>query len=183
MKNVIIIVISLTAILSCADNRKYANESEKILKQLYLELGDSSCIFMIHSYGAYLPPILTSKQLETELSSYFGENAWLLIKKQRDLSKTFENDIFITKNQLSIIEFNTFKEKVRINGSLYWNQFVENYDCIKGISIPIFNNDFEYAYVYEYQIAGANNASGSCRIYQLKNHKWILVKTFNNWIS
>jgi hypothetical protein len=72
------------------------------------------------------------------LSCYIGNNVWERIKIQRDLSKSFENRIRIADNQVSITEFNLFVEQSKNNNTAYWDQLVEKYRCISGISIPVF---------------------------------------------
>ncbi len=158
-------------------------ESKKFLKQVVGELSDSSCTFMTHSYGAFSTPMVTAEQLEKDLAPYFGDNVWTRIKVQRDLSKSFENDIEVFRNQVAISEFNNFKKELKSKDLSFWNELAEKYGCMKGYSIPIFTDNFEYAFVYEYALAGPLSGVGSCRIYRQENKKWILIKTFNEWVS
>jgi len=65
----------------------------------------------------------------------------------------------------------------------FWENLVEKYNCVSGISIPIFSEDYKYAFVYEYSMYGRVNGGGSCRLYRREGEKWLLEKTFNEWIS
>jgi len=130
-----------------------------------------------------MQPLVTKEEFEKELSPFFGNKVWDQIKKQRDLSRVFENEIKTASNQIPFAEFNSFLRKSESQGEPFWDQLAEKYNCVSGISIPIFSENFKYAFIYEYVLNGSLNGGGSCRVYRKEGQKWILEKTFNEWIS
>jgi hypothetical protein len=183
MKKEILIIISVIILFSCKEDRDYKTESLILLNQIKHEFNDNSGIFLIHSYGAYMQPIITRQQLENELALFLGDDVWETIKVQREISRSFENQIMISKNQIPISEFHLFIEETKRKRLPFWDNLVERYTCVSGISIPIFSEDFTYAFVCEYGIYGALAGGGTCRVYQKDKDDWVLVKTFNEWIS
>ena len=183
MKKVILIIIGLIWLISCKTDRDYKMESMILLNQIKSEFNDSSGLFLIHSYGAYMPPLIIREELEQELSPFLGSNVWEKIKEQREWSKSFENQLMISENQIPIAEFQAFIEEMKNKDLPFWDKLVEKYNCVSGISIPVFSEDYNYAFVYEYAMYGALAGGGTCRIYKKEKLGWTLVKTFYQWIS
>ena len=183
MKKTIFIIMGLIWLISCKTDRDYKMESMILLNQVKSEFNDSSGIFLIHSYGAYMQPLITREQLEKELSSFIGNNVWERIKEQRKLSKSFENQTMIFDNQIPISKFHSFIKEMKNKELPFWENLVEKYNRVSGISIPIFSEDYNYAFVYEYCMYGALAGGGTCRIYKKEKLDWTLVKTFDQWIS
>ncbi|WP_282013675.1 hypothetical protein [Marinifilum flexuosum] len=179
----VILIIALFLLFSCRNNYCYIEESLIFLNQIKKEFNDKSGLFLIHSYGAYLPPIITSQDLESELAMYLGKDVRKIIKEQKKLSENFENQMLIAENQIPIKEFHFFIEEMKSKNLPFWENLVEKYNCVSGISIPIFSEDYKYAFVYEYSMYGRVNGGGSCRLYRREGEKWLLEKTFNEWIS
>jgi len=183
MKKTILIILSLTCFISCEEVKNYSEESLTLLNQIKHEFNDSSGLFLIHSYGAYLQPKLTREQIEGELAPFIGNDVWKRIKEQRELSNSFENQIMVCNNQIPISEFQTFIEEMKRKDLPFWENLVEKFSCVSGISIPIFSENYSHAFVYEYSMYGALAGGGTCRVYKKEKLGWVLVKTFNEWVS
>ena len=176
MKKAILIIIGLTWLISCKTDRDYKMESMILLNQVKSEFNNSSGLFLIHSFGAYSQPLINREVLEQELSPFLGNNVWKKIKEQRKRSISFENQFMISENQIPIAEFKSFIEETKNKDLLFWDKLVEKYNCVSGISIPIFSEDYNYAFVYEYSMYGALAGGGTCRIYKKEKLGWTMVK-------
>ncbi|SDX46468.1 hypothetical protein [Aequorivita viscosa] len=107
-------------------------------------------------------------------------------KMQSKLYKKFKitAELVPNKNILTETQFIEFRNKTENEGFIFWDLINEN--CTFGycsISKPIFNENFDLAYVQIGTICGGKCGSGEERIYELLNGKWIKKERIGGWIS
>jgi len=181
MRNLLIFI--LIFIVSCDNSARYEEESLSFLENVYSDFDISDCKFVIHPFGLIMNPLLDKNEIEEELSEFLGSDVWSRIKIQRDLSKKFETDIKISKNHISSNELTLFVKEAKDSKLNFWDEINSRYGCISGISIPVFSDDYSYAFIYVYTMCHGNAGGGRCVLYHFEDSRWILKKEFNQWIS
>ena len=183
MKTRIVKIICAVFGFSCSNSESYEETSISFLKGVYKEFDQGTCTFVIHPYGAfYTWPLLSTEDLE-ELSSYLGEDVNSRIKAQRELMNVFCDYLKLEESHITYAELEELKTKDSEGNIKYWPNIEEKYECISAISLPIFSDDYKYAFTYEYTHFHGKAGGGKCCIYELIEDRYELIKTFNEFIS
>lgn len=181
----LIVLICLIALSCSIENEvgKHKEESINILSVVINDLKDTPCAIVLHSYGEYMTPIITKNNLEKEIRIADIYISHAEVKRQSLLAKDYSENFLIFKEQIVLDDFLNVIKGSEQSSANAWDEIAKKFGCVKGISIPIFSENYKYAYVYEYSIYGKLQGGGSCRIYRKEKDKWTLVKVFNEWIS
>lgn len=111
-------------------------------------------------------------------------------------------DSFYYKNQdRNLINFNLQKSRIKnkldfvttdeiLNLSIkyernFWKQFQKKYGdkCIQTFSVPFFNKNKTLCIVQNSMSCGPLYGGGSTSIYKKVNGKWVVLRTFDQWVS
>lgn len=67
----------------------------------------------------------------------------------------------------------------------FWKQFREKYGdkCIQTFSVPFFNKNKTVCIVQNSMSCGSLYGGGSTSIYKKVNGKWVVLRTFDQWVS
>jgi len=182
MKKLLIISI-LISLIACNNSARYEEESQNFLECVYSEYDITNCKFVIHPYGLFMDPLLDKNSLEEELSEYLGPNVWDRIKNQTELASKFTINIRLSENHISSKELTSFLNKVNDSDLNFWDEINQRYGCISEISIPIFSDDYNHVFIYEYTMFHGKAGGGKCIIYKYEDGEWKKKKKFNEWIS
>lgn len=116
----------------------------------------------------------------------------IFLQKDSVYYKNQERDVLNFKFDKSRINVNlkyiTGQELQRlheINKSNFWTEFDKKYDnnCIRRFSVPFFNKDKTICIVQNSMSCGPLDGGGKTIIYKKKDGKWIVLKTFDQWVS
>ncbi|MBW7675149.1 hypothetical protein [Chryseobacterium chendengshani] len=111
-----------------------------------------------------------------------------------------KDSVFYKNQERNVLNFKFDKSRINsdlkyINGqelhqlgnkkSDFWTEFDKKYGdkCIRRFSVPFFNKDKTMCIIENSSSCGFLNAFGSTSIYKKVNGKWIIVKTFDEWVS
>jgi hypothetical protein len=108
---------------------------------------------------------------------------------------------YYKKQDRNLINFNLQKSRIKnkldfvttdeiLNLSIkyernFWKQFRKKYGdkCIQTFSVPFFNKNKTLCIVQNSMSCGPLYGGGSTSIYKKVNGKWVVLKTFDQWVS
>ena len=107
-------------------------------------------------------------------------------KKQKHFYKKFKitSKLVPNKNILTQKQFEEFEKKSKNKELRFWD-WLDTY-CNHGycsISKPIFNKNYDLAYIQIGKVCGESCGAGEERIYTFVNGKWIKKENISSWIS
>ena len=98
-----------------------------------------------------------------------------------------ENSIYFEIDSTKIRNVKILPKSIHIKYSSsdeFWNYLYENnYGAFIAFSKPIFSKDNSFVCIRLGVMSGRLWGEGESRLYMRKNDKWILIKSFDKWIS
>ncbi|WP_437397168.1 hypothetical protein [Flagellimonas lutimaris] len=184
-------ILSIGFILGACEGNHMSNDLDRIktIELLTFILNDSSDPFMESECIAeknqlYYAVITTDLRnfIKTELEIVNEEH----LNRQLDLYRHFRltKDLSFGKKVITENMFVDFKNRAQeLKQDLYeWLNSICQSEFIS-VSKPIFNDSYDKALITVGNICGGKCGAGETRTYELKNDKWIIVKTQFEWIG
>lgn len=110
-------------------------------------------------------------------SGYYKNQQIEVLNFKFDKNRIKSNVKYITGQELQDFQ--------QIKNSNFWTEFDKKYGqkCIRRFSVPFFNKDKTICIVENSSSCGFLSAVGSTSIYKKVNGKWVILKTFDQWVS
>ncbi len=187
-------IIVLVIIFGCKTDKTDLHESKKLDAHKTMELmtqilndesGDyfsSSCISEKPRAISY--PMVSD--FDEYVRNHLNITDTLHYNRQSRLFREFvlTEDLVPDKKILTQKKFDELEGKSRDEGIKFWDWLYAN--CKYGyssISRPIFNENYDLAYVQIANVCGRLCGGGEERIYEFTEGKWILKETLSSWVS
>lgn len=117
--------------------------------------------------------------------SIFSVKDSIYYKNQSNLIINFKLNKNRVNHQLNYISDEELYRLREIGKSDFWEEFEKKYGnrCIESFSLPFFNKEKTICIVQNSMSCGPLDGGGKTIIYKKKNGKWVVLKTFDQWVS
>lgn len=199
MKHYLFLILLL--LISCKKNevRKEITPKDDLLNLRYEVLNqliknDSETLEFNHFiYNSTLSPVnidvedneIRSLGIDLKYDSIFLQKDSVYYKNQERAVLNFKFDKSRIKINLKYITGQELQKLQEIKKSNFWIEFDKKYgdNCICRFSVPFFNKEKTICIVQNSMSCGPLDGGGKTIIYKKKNGKWVVLKTFDQWVS
>ena len=199
MKHYLFLILLL--LISCKKNdvKKAIIPKDELLNLRYEVLNqliksDSATLGFNHFiYNSTLSPVnidiedneIRPLGIDLKYDSIFLQKDSGYYKNQERHVLNFKLDKSRIKSKLKYITGQELQELQEIKKSNFWTEFDKKYghNCIRRFSVPFFNKDKTMCIVQNSMSCGPLDGGGNTIIYKKKNGKWVVLRTFDQWVS